>query len=657
MRIFQNAIALLFSLTLLTSAASGQVRYPVEAFAKLPEVSRVEISPDGTHVAALQPVKGDRALIIYNLSKPGSEPASFSFTGFGIDNYWWIGKKRIVVQVSRADFRNIEGRGVEATRETRLVAVDRDGTKPKILMEPSKTTGQSMADITYRSEHNGHFAHRLIDDDDRFLAIWSKNGTEWFGVHRINAYTGSGSRIEKPVRGTTFWELDLQGIARVRGENRDFSYRGQSGEWKPIKNIELSDTQSFPYTVFTEDPRYAYIRALDEDDDQLNLYKYDFEADKVVALVDDPKNVDVLGVRVDSYTREIIGTVHEENEFVTKYLSPEWEAREAKLKATFEGYEVRIVSSSRDKTKHIVYVSAPFSPPVYYLWNEAKNKLQVFQKAFPDLDPQHLADVHPIRYKARDGMMISGYLTLPVGKEPKNLPTVIMPHGGPAARDYFGYDYLAQFLANRGYAVLQPNFRGSRGFGKKFMDAGKGEWGGKMSHDVTDGTMKLISQGIADPNRICFMGWSYGGYAAMIAPVVTPDLYQCSISINGVSDLPVMLAETKDENRGQPWRYTSYNYWLDHMTGNGRLKEADLINVSPARQAHQIKIPMLIIHSEGDRIVPIEQSDIMVKAMEKAGVPHKYVRLEGSDHSLDTEQTRIPAMKAVEAFLAQHLGN
>jgi dipeptidyl aminopeptidase/acylaminoacyl peptidase len=275
--------------------------------------------------------------------------------------------------------------------------------------------------------------------------------------------------------------------------------------------------------------------------------------------------------------------------------------------------------------------------------------VKIVEEAYDSLKPSDLGDVKPYPYKARDGRDIHAYLTLPPGRDPHNLPTVIFPHGGPEARDSMDFDWWAQFMASRGYAVLQPNYRGSSGYGADFILAGDGEWAGKVQYDVQDGVKKLIAGGIADPKRICIVGASYGGYMALAGATFSPDLYACAVSFAGLSDLNRMLYT------GTSFESEAVSVWKRRIGAD--VDSSKLDSASPANFAANVKIPILLLHSDKDTTVPIEQSQIEEDALKHAGKQVEFVTLEGDDHQLEYSATRIKLLKEVERFLAAHIGD
>jgi dipeptidyl aminopeptidase/acylaminoacyl peptidase len=290
------------------------------------------------------------------------------------------------------------------------------------------------------------------------------------------------------------------------------------------------------------------------------------------------------------------------------------------------------------------------NPVVYYLVDFSRGTADVVGDHYPALEKVKHGEVRALTYKARDGYDIPAYLTLPPDAPNEKLPLVVMPHGGPESRDETEFDPFAQFLASRGYAVLQPQFRGSTGFGEAHRLAGYQQWGGLMQDDVSDGVKALVEQGLADPRRVCIIGLSYGGYAALAGAVFTPELYACAASINGVSDLPAMLGHVAKKHGKES---DSLNYWRRHI--GGAATDAHVVARSPARGAQHVRAPILLIHGADDTIVPMSQSEAMARALKDVGKPHTLVKLAGEDHWLSRSETRTRVLKELEAFLAAHL--
>ena len=260
-----------------------------------------------------------------------------------------------------------------------------------------------------------------------------------------------------------------------------------------------------------------------------------------------------------------------------------------------------------------------------------------------------------ISYPARDGLTITAILTWPPGlsdDQKVNLPLLVMPHGGPRTYDSLKFDWMAQYFANRGYLVLQPNFRGSSGFGTEFLNAGNGEWGGKMQDDVTDGAQALINSGKADPDRTCIVGWSYGGYSALAGGAFTPDMFKCVVAIAPVSDIPRMISDVKRKHGAYHW---VVDYW-EELISDGKIDKAKLKQISPSNHANAFTAPVLLIHGKHDATVPIDQSYIMQKALKRAGKSVELIKIKGEDHHLSESENRLAALKAMDAFITKHIG-
>uniref|UniRef100_UPI0026EC5CED alpha/beta hydrolase family protein n=1 Tax=Phenylobacterium aquaticum TaxID=1763816 RepID=UPI0026EC5CED len=319
-----------------------------------------------------------------------------------------------------------------------------------------------------------------------------------------------------------------------------------------------------------------------------------------------------------------------------------------KIRRAYKGSRVQLVSWSADRSRIVVRVDPPDDGPSYALVDLKTGRADSIGFLYDDLKPQDVSPVRPIRYKAADGLEITGYLTLPNGRPDRKLPLVVLPHGGPAVRDDPGFDWWSQALASRGYAVLRVNFRGSAGFGRPFMEAGYGQWGRKMQSDLSDGVRFLAAEGTIDPARVCIAGASYGGYAALAGAVLDPKVYRCAVSVSGPADLPAMLATLKGSGRLEATRY-----WTRFM-GAEDSKDPVLKDISPAAHADQVRIPILLIHGKDDTVVPLAQSLAMERALRAAGKDVQMITLAGEDHWLSRGETRQQMLTSLVAFLEKN---
>lgn len=331
------------------------------------------------------------------------------------------------------------------------------------------------------------------------------------------------------------------------------------------------------------------------------------------------------------------------------FADPSARALWENVQRAFPGRAPVLVSWSNDLRKAVVYTAGDRDAGSYHVLDLDAARLTPAGAAYESITAEHVAPVQPVSYDAADGLEIRGYLTTPPGvQDPRGLPLVVLAHGGPASHDVRSFDWWAQALASRGYAVLQPNFRGSTGRGDSFMEAGYGEWGRKMQTDLSDGVRYLAAQGVIDPERVCIVGASYGGYAAMAGPTLDPGVYRCAVAVAGVSDLRRMVDD--EASRGARRDNTTTRYWNRFM-GAERLGDRSLDERSPARLAEQADAPILLIHGRDDSVVPIEQSRIMAAALRQANKPVELIELDGEDHWLSRGDTRTRMLTETVRFL------
>ena len=323
----------------------------------------------------------------------------------------------------------------------------------------------------------------------------------------------------------------------------------------------------------------------------------------------------------------------------------------ASIAAAYPDQDVRLVSSTPDYSKFIILTQGASDTGTYHLVDLKAGRAVRIGAQYPAIPVEAIGEVRFINYAAADGTNIPAYLTLPPGRDVADLPLIVMPHGGPQARDEPGFDYWSQLLASRGYAVLRPQFRGSVGFGKAHYEAGFGEWGRKMQTDLSDGVRYLAAEGIADPDRVCIWGWSYGGYAAMAGPTIDPGVYRCAAAGAGVSDLPRMLDWERDQSGGRDTPVM--RYWKRFM-GATRINDGSLVEVSPARMVQNANVPILLIHGRDDSVVPYAQSEVFATALRRAGKDVEMVDLVGEDHWLSSASGRLAVFNALIPFLERH---
>jgi len=391
-----------------------------------------------------------------------------------------------------------------------------------------------------------------------------------------------------------------------------------------------------------------------DDVDLTRLMLMNAETGETEVLESDPESeVDFAGAFFHPDTDELLMTYYV-GDRVRMYPKTDAIANDIEvLRAALPDGELGFVSATRDLGRMLISISSDVDPGSVYLYDRASGEVEKLYASRPDLPSDQLSPMQPIRYTARDGLEVAAYLTIPKGKEPKNLPVVLHPHGGPWARDYWGYNPYAQFLANRGYAVLQPNFRSSSGYGKAFLNAGNKEWGiGAMQHDLTDGVNYLIEQGIADPERIGIFGGSYGGYATLAGVTYTPDLYACGVPYVAPSNLITLI-----ESFPAYWRpFLKGSWYLRVGDPEDEADREDLVARSPLFKVDQIKVPLLVVHGANDPRVKQRESDQIVVALRDKGADVEYIVAPDEGHGFRAPDNRMALAVAMEAFLAKHLG-
>ena len=352
----------------------------------------------------------------------------------------------------------------------------------------------------------------------------------------------------------------------------------------------------------------------------------------------------------DPGTDMLIGGVTNSDDPKTILFDPALQTKFDKVKRAFPGETVTLASATATLDRMVLYTEGPSDSGTYFLVDYPTKKIEAVAWAYPTILQGAVGSAKIVAYKAADGLALQGVLTLPPGREAKNLPLVVMPHGGPEARDYLGFDWWAQAFAYQGYAVFQPNFRGSDGFGKAFRDAGYGEWGRKMQTDISDGVEELARQGLVDPKRACIVGASYGGYAALAGVTLQRGLYRCAVSFAGIGDLNAFLV-WREEKFGVETVVTRHDHLFLGVKSNG---DSALKALSPQRLAGHADAPILLIHGKDDSTVPVAQSQDMRDALKAAGKSVEFVELAGEDHSLSSQATRVQMLAASVAFVEKY---
>lgn len=599
---------------------------PLEDFFKNPDRTSFNISPDGKYISFMAPY--EKRMNIY-VQKAGSNKATrlTSETDRDISGYFWANNTRLLFLKDNGGDENFA-----------LYGVDMNGKNLKCLTCFDKVRTQIIDD--------------LEDQPDFVIVGLNKRNAMVFDPYRLNINTGELTILAENPGNIQGWMTDHEGklrvaIAIVDGVNSQLLFRDNETEaFRPI--LTTSFKESLSPQFFTFDNKMLYATS--------NLNR-----DKSAAVIFDPATAKETEILYENDSYDVSGISYSKNrKVITAASFTSWKRERhffdetaknmfIKLENELKGYEVAITASDKAETNFIVRTYSDRSLGAYYFFNLKSGKLSKIQDVSPWIDEKMMAEIKPIQYRSRDGLIIHGYLTLPKGIEAKNLPVVVNPHGGPWARDNWGFNPEVQFLANRGYAVLQMNFRGSTGYGKAFWEASFKQWGLNMQDDITDGVHWLIDQGIADEKRIAIYGASYGGYATLQGLVVTPLLYAAGVDYVGVSNLFTFMK-------------TIPPYWepllamMYEMVGNPETDKAQFEATSPAHNAERIRAPLFVAQGAKDPRVNIAESDQIVAAMKKRGIEVEYMVKDNEGHGFRNEENRFDFYRAMEKFLAKHLG-
>ncbi|HET9137433.1 MAG TPA: S9 family peptidase [Candidatus Kapabacteria bacterium] len=599
-------------------------RIPLRDFFKNPEKAAFQISPDGNWISYLAPY--EKRLNVFVMPRSGGEAVRVTGeTARDLGGYFWKSSERIVYTKDKDGDENFH-----------LFSVGRDGKNLKDLTPFDSVTVQ--------------IVDGLQDMPDELLIGMNKRNKEIFDVYRINIKTGAMTMAAENPGNITSWVTDHDGKIRVAsttdGVSTTLLYRAtEKDEFKPILTTNFKEQVSPLF--FTFDNKFIYA-ASNIGRDKTAIVKYDIANGKELEVLYSHPDVDVENLNY-SHKRKVLTTItYTTWKRERKFLDNKTEEIFKDLQAKLPNYEVSISDADENETTYIVRTYSDRSLGSAYLYEASSKKLTKLADISPWIDENQMSEMKPISYKTRDGLTINGYLTIPKGSSGKNLPVIINPHGGPWFRDNWGYNPEAQLFANRGYAVLQMNFRGSTGYGKKFWEASFKQWGKTMQDDVSDGVKWLIDQGIANPKKVAIYGGSYGGYCTLAGMTFSPDLYACGIDYVGVSNLFTFL-------RTIPPYWKPYLDMFHEMVGDPEKDSVLLRETSPVFHVDNIKAPLLVIQGRKDPRVNIQESNQIVEALKKRGIDVPYLVKDNEGHGFHNEENRFAAYEAMESFLEKHL--
>lgn len=621
------AAATLVAATGFATKAYAQVS--LEDFFRNPEKTGFQISPDGKYFSYMAPYENRLNLFVQEI---GSDKATriTSETARSIAGSLWANGNRILYVKDTGGDENYQ-----------LYGVNLDGTDAKAYTAFPNVRTQII--------------DKLENIDSLVIVGLNKRNPQVFDPYRLNLNTGELSLLAENPGNIQGWMTDHEGklrvaLAIVDGVNTQILYRETENQpFRPVLTTNFKETVSF--VSFTPDNKMVYaLTNIGRDKTALVLMDPATCEEKEVLYTND--KYDIAGVGYSEAKKKLVSVScigHKGN--IRHFFDSDEEAIRARLEERLKGYDIGTTSEDRSENIRMIYAGSDRTYGTYYLYNVKEDQLTKVADLAPWIKEEEMSPMHPITYTSRDGLTIEGYLTLPKGFTPetaRNLPVVVNPHGGPWARDTWGYNPEVQFLANRGYAVLQMNFRASTGYGRRFTELGYKQWGQTMQDDITDGVQWLIKEGIADPKRVAIYGASYGGYATLAGVTFTPELYACAIDYVGVSNLFTFMQ-------------TIPPYWkplLDmmyEMVGDPVKDKEMMEKYSPVFHVDRIKAPLFIAQGANDPRVNKAESDQMVEALKQRGVEVEYMVKDNEGHGFHNEENRFDFYRAMEKFLAAHL--
>jgi len=597
---------------------------PMEDFFRNPEKSSFNISPDGNHIAYMKPWKSRMNVFVMDMITK-KEARLTSSQERGIYGFAWLTNKRIGYIKDEGGNENMHFYAVNIDKSNEIDLTPFENVQARIIDD-------------------------LEDDPNHIIIGLNKRNPQIHDPYRINVNDGKMDIIAENPGNISEWMTDHDGKLRIAitsdGVNTSILHR--TSESEKFKSILTTDFKvSVSPLFFTFDNKNLYV-ASNRGRDKSAVFKFDLNNAQEEKLIFEHDEVDVSGLMYSRKRKVLTGVNYTVAKNEITFFDTWREDIQQKLEENLPGYEVGITSFSEDEAKAVVVTYSDKSRGTYYYYDIDKNKLTELGKASPWLNEEDMSDMKPVQYRSRDGLVINGYLTLPKGTNGKNLPVIVNPHGGPWHRDSWGYKSEIQFLANRGFAVFQMNFRGSTGYGREFWEKSFKQWGKSMQDDISDGVNWLIDEGIANPDRIAIYGASYGGYATLAGLTFTPDLYACGIDYVGVSSLFTFM-------ESMPPYWELYRKMLYEMVGHPDKDKELLASASPLLHIDKIKVPLFIAQGANDPRVKKSESDQIVEALQNAGIDVPYMVKNDEGHGFYNEENQFDFYREMEIFLNKHL--
>jgi len=604
---------------------------PAETFAALPNFSNPKLSASGKKLAYFIEKKGRINLFVRDLDGSDSRLIGPN-KKFEYSNFYWKNDEVLLLVLRISANRRTD---------TRILSYNLITNKFKWLGRPKGLDSKS-----YTSQHDSIIDFLPHDSENILLSLHLEHDIR-ASVYKVNVRTGDKTTIQHSRKGVVWWNTDNNSNVRLgtgflpNSNEYIIKYKTAAGDW-----INLSDeawVEDYEIEGFAPEPDIMYVRGPSKAGTN-SILKLNALSGELLEDTISNENYDINNVVLDPVSGKLVGVSYIDDFWEVHYFNKNLNLIQRGLKVVLPDTINSIVSKAHDKELYLIKALSDRNPGDYYVYDREDKTLDYLISARRQIDERIMASTKAVSIPVRDGSVMPGYLTVPFKTETKNLPTIILPHGGPSSRDSAEWDYEAQFYASRGWLVLKPNFRGSTGYGPAYKNAGKKQWGGLMQDDVTDATNWLISEGMADPDRICIVGSSYGGYAALMGVIKEPNLYKCAISTNGVTDMvKLKLGDRK---------YIGGKAWIKNMG----LEGADDKEVSPYHRAEDVSVPVLLIAAKDDTRVPYTMSKDMYKRLKRLKKTVEYVEIKKGTHHLVTAEARLLRLQAAEKFLAKHIG-
>ncbi len=632
-------------------------------FGALPDMADLVISPDGATAAAIQNLNGKSLIMFYNLNNPSARPTGINAAGLNVRDIKWANSEYLLIRISQSTTEQTSS-GVEALEFFRWLSYSKTTLKPKTIFGN---------DPGYFSTSAGTFL--AAPRDGKNTAIFSRNSTSGQGkipgigrisdnkvrpalsLFSVNLKTGRHRRIETGNEDTLDWVVDSNGRAVARidydelSSGREVYMRGpNSNIFKKTFLVEGEKGYGVDYSIYslTKDGR-QFVATSYGAAGRRSLVQINRETGKREGVIFENPEYDLLSLTYDARSASVSRVLFTDDMPRAYQLDEADKKVQSRLQKALPQAAVSITSRSDNGERFIIEAAYTDRPKQFFYFDTPTRQMVSIASAYIDLENAAVAKKKRYAYQSSDGLTINGYLTVPANASETKMPLIVLPHGGPGSRSDMAFEWWSFFYAARGYLVYEPNFRGSTGYGYDFRAAGYGEWGRKMQDDISHGVEKLIADGTVDPDRICIVGASYGGYAALAGATLTPSLYSCAVSVNGVSVLANMLGDAA-RNGG-----LSSDYWTVRI--GSRFRDAKAIDaVSPARIADKAGPPIMLIHSKDDIVVPIDHSLNMRNALRAANKKYEYVELDGEDHWLSTGATRTEMLQRSIEFIDRYIG-